>query len=81
MDADYSFYVKTIEMYARPFLAFNILAIGRVKTSDLYLPILVVSHVWGNYWKSIVVLACKNSCIQGANISKLLFSEVQVFKL
>ena len=30
MDADYSFYVKTIETYARTFLALNISAIGRV---------------------------------------------------
>ena len=30
MDADYSFYVKTIETYARAFLALNISAIGRV---------------------------------------------------
>jgi hypothetical protein len=30
MDADYSFYVKTIETHARAFLALNILAIGRV---------------------------------------------------
>ena len=32
MDADYSFYVKTIETYARAFLALNISVIGRVKT-------------------------------------------------
>ena len=31
MDADYSFYVKTIETYVRTFLALNISAIGRVK--------------------------------------------------
>ena len=30
MDADYSFYVKTIETYARAFLALNVSAIGRV---------------------------------------------------
>ena len=32
MDADYSFYVKTIATYARAFLALNVLAIGRVKS-------------------------------------------------
>jgi hypothetical protein len=30
MDADYSFYVKTIETYARAFKALNVSAIGRV---------------------------------------------------
>ena len=30
MSADYSFYVKTIEIHARAFLTLNILAIGRV---------------------------------------------------
>jgi hypothetical protein len=36
MDADYSFYVKTIETHTREFLALNILAIGRVNTDPLW---------------------------------------------
>ena len=35
MDVDYSFYVKTIETYARTFLALNISAIGRVSSISL----------------------------------------------
>ena len=34
MNADYSFYVKTIETYARKFLTLDILAIGRVMCSS-----------------------------------------------
>ena len=35
MGADYSFYVKTIETYARTFLALNISAIGTVSSISI----------------------------------------------
>ena len=38
MGANYSFYVKTIETYARAFLTLNILAIGSVNRLKLYKP-------------------------------------------
>ena len=43
MNANFSFYVKTIETYARTFLALNISAIGRVMRQSFYVVFIVYS--------------------------------------